>query len=109
MGVIAEELVRHNLPIIFIDTQDEYSVLVGKLGGMVVEPGEDFTIRISSLTESELIDLLPAAMKGSDLQCDIVGKAFGELYTQRFNGTIAEFTLDDVINGIPDAAKAYMR
>jgi DNA helicase HerA-like ATPase len=106
MGVIAEELVRHNLPIIFIDTQDEYSVLVGKLGGMVVEPGEDFTIRISSLTESELIDLLPAAMKGSDLQCDIVGKAFGELYTQRFNGTIAEFTLDDVINGIPDAAKA---
>ena len=61
MGVIAEELVRHNLPIIFIDTQDEYSVLVGKLGGMVVEPGEDFTIRISSLTESELIDLLASS------------------------------------------------
>lgn len=106
MGVIAEEFVKLHLPVVFIDTQDEYSKLVDKLGGQVVTPGEEFTIRISSLTESELIDLLPAAMKGSDLQCDIVGKSFGELYTQRFNGTIAEFTLDDVIKGIPDAAEA---
>ena len=44
MGVIAEELVKHHLPIVFIDTQDEYSVLVKKLGGTVVEPGVNFTI-----------------------------------------------------------------
>ena len=59
MGVIAEELVSHGLPIVFIDTQDEYSTLVEKLGGTIVEPGRDFNIRISSLTDRELIDLIP--------------------------------------------------
>ena len=104
MGVIAEEFVKHDLPIIFIDTQDEYSVLVRKLGGKVVEPGIDFDIRISSLTESELIDLLPAAMKQSDLQCDVVGKAFGELHTKKSNKEIPDFTLDDILEMVPDAS-----
>ena len=105
MGVIAEEFVKHNLPIVFIDTQDEYSVLVGKLGGKVVKPGIDFDIRISSLTESELINLLPAAMKQSDLQCDVVGKAFGELLTKKSNQEISSFTLDDILERIPDACE----
>ncbi|MEK0193616.1 MAG: DUF853 family protein [Oscillatoriales cyanobacterium] len=106
MGVIAEEIIKMNLPIIFIDTQDEYSSLVKKLGGQVVEPGKDFTIRISSLTESELIDLLPEAMKQSSVQCDVVAKAFGELQTSLVNKDIAKFTLDDVLTKIPNAAKA---
>lgn len=102
-GVIVEELIRHKLPVIFIDTQDEYSALVSELGGKVVEPGEDFTIRISSLTESELIDLLPEAMKQSSLQCDIVAKAFGELQTRLRNEDISRFTLDDLLEKIPEA------
>ena len=107
MGVIAEELVeKHGLPVVFIDTQDEYSKLVQKLGGKVVEPGKDFNIRISSLMESELIDLLPEAMKRSPLQSDIVGKAFGELHTKISNEDIAKFTLDDILDKIPDAAHA---
>lgn len=106
MGVIAEELIRHKLPIVFIDTQDEYSTLVKKLGGTVVEPGKDFNIRISSLTESELIDLLPNAMRQSSLQVDVVAKAFGELQADLKGEDIAKFTLDDVLEKIPDAAKA---
>jgi len=106
MGVIAEEIIKINLPIVFIDTQDEYSSLVDKLGGQVVEPGKDFSIRISSLTESELIDLLPEAMKQSSVQCDVVTRAFGELQTRLVNGDIAKFTLDDVLARIPDSAAA---
>ncbi|MEG3905389.1 ATP-binding protein [Microcoleus sp. B4-C5] len=106
MGVIAEEIIKMNLPIIFIDTQDEYSSLVKKLGGEVVEPGKDFSIRISSLTESELIDLLPEAMKQSSVQCDVVTRAFGELQTRLVNRDIAKFTLDDVLAKIPDSAAA---
>jgi hypothetical protein len=106
MGVIAEEIIKMNLPIVFIDTQDEYSSLVDKLGGQVVEPGKDFSIRISSLTESELIDLLPEAMKQSSVQCDVVTRAFGELQTRLVNGDIAKFTLDDVLARIPDSAAA---
>ena len=106
MGVIAEEIIKMNLPIVFIDTQDEYSSLVDKLGGQVVEPGKDFSIRISSLTESELIDLLPEAMKQSSVQCDVVTRAFGELQTRLVNREIAKFTLDDVLAKIPDSAAA---
>lgn len=104
MGVLTEELIKHRLPVIFIDTQDEYSNLVTKLGGTVAEPGKDFSIRLSSLTESELLDLLPEAMKKSALQCDIVAKAFGELQTKLTNEDIPKFTLDDLIARIPAAA-----
>jgi len=105
MGVVTEELVqKHKLPVVFIDTQDEYSELVKKLGGVVVEPGEDFSIRISSLTESELLDLLPEAMKKSPLQCDIVAKAFGELQTKLTNEDMAKFTLNDVLGKIPEVS-----
>lgn len=104
MGVVAEELVKHNLPIVFIDTQDEYSVLVKKLGGQVVEPGKDFKIRISSLTESELLDLLPDAMKKSPLQCDIVAKAFSELQSDLKGEDLAKFNLNDLIEKIKEVA-----
>lgn len=98
MGVIAEELVRHNLPIVFIDTQDEYSVLVEKLGGKVVKPGENFTIRISSLTESELLDLLPAAT--TELQRDIISRAFSELQSELVSENIPKFSIDQLLDRI---------
>lgn len=104
MGVIAEEIIKHNLPVVFIDTQDEYSVLVEKLKGQVVEPGKDFKIRISSLTESELLDLLPDAMKQSPLQCDIVAKAFGELQAELKNEELPKFNLDDLLKKIEEVA-----
>lgn len=96
MGVIAEELLKHHLPIVFIDTQDEYSKLVEELGGVVVEPGVDFTIRISSLTESELLDLLPRSAR--ELHRDIVGKAFNELKGELTSEDIAKFTIDDLLS-----------
>ena len=98
MGVIAEELVRHDLPIVFIDTQDEYSVLVEKLGGEVVKPGENFTIRISSLTESELLDLLPAAT--TELQRDIISRAFSELQSELVSENIPKFSIDQLLERI---------
>ncbi|MFN2453296.1 MAG: ATP-binding protein [Pyrinomonadaceae bacterium] len=104
MGVITEELVKHKVPVIFIDTQDEYSTLVRKLGGQVVEPGRDFKIRISSLTESELLELLPDAMKKSPLQCDIVTKAFGELQADLKGEDLAKFNLNDLLDKIRQVA-----
>lgn len=108
MGVVAEELMRHGLPVIFLDTQDEYSQFVKLNNGTVVVPGQDFTIRISSLTESELLDLLPEAMKQSALQSDIVAKAFGQLQVKRQSEEIAKFTLDDLLTEIEDVAPAMV-
>ena len=98
MGVIAEELVKHHLPIVFIDTQNEYTVLVEKLGGKVVKPGENFTIRISSLTEAELLDLLPAAT--TELQRDIIGLAFSELQRELESENIPKFSIDQLVERI---------
>lgn len=100
LKVIAEELHKQGLPIIFIDTQDEYASFVKKLGGKVLTPGEDFTIRVSSLTESELISLLPEAMKQSSLQIDIVTKAFANLQTKFKTSEVIEFTVDDLLKEI---------
>lgn len=99
MGVLTEELRKHDLPIVFIDTQDEYSTLVEKLGGHVRVPGEDFNIRISSLTERELISLIPA-IQNSDLQQNIIAAAFNELMDELQAGKRAKFVIDDLTNRI---------
>ena len=102
MGVITEELVKHRLPIIFIDTQDEYSKLVKKLKGTSVEPGEDdFTIPVSSLTEPELLELLPRSM--TSVHTDIVGKAFSDLKEQIASNVDGKFTIDQLLQQMPAA------
>jgi DNA helicase HerA-like ATPase len=100
MGVIVEELVRHGLPIVFIDTQDEYSKLATLLEGHVKTPGKDFNIRISSLTEFELLDLLPKAT--TELQRDIAARAFSELKAELESDGIAKFTIDDLLKRMED-------
>ena len=98
MGVIAEELVKHHhLPVVFIDTQDEYSILVRKLGGKVLTPGKDFNIRISSLTDRELINLLPEA---TSLQQNIIAAAFMELKDEIRAGERTRFLIEDLVDRI---------
>ncbi len=95
VGVIVEELVKHGLPIVFIDTQDEYSNLARILEGEIKTPGEDFTIRVSSLTESELLELLPKAT--TELQRDIAARAFSELQAELESEGIAKFSIDNLL------------
>ena len=98
IGVIAEELViKHKLPTIFIDTQNEYSSLVKSLGGEVLIPGENFNIRISSLTERELISIVPDP---TERQGDIISAAFMELQDELQAGTITRFSIEDLENRI---------
>ena len=101
MGVIAEELVRHRLPIIFLDTQGEYSPLVEKLKGKVLTPGDDFNIRISSLTDRELIDLVPT---DSELHKNIITAAFLELQDEIKAGKRTKFLLKDLVSKVEEVA-----
>ena len=57
--VLAEELHKHKLPVIFFDTQYEFVPLVKALGGTVLVPGENYTVRLSSLTPDEIRQLIP--------------------------------------------------
>jgi hypothetical protein len=103
MGVIAEEIIQQGLPMVFIDTQDEYSTFVEKLGGVVLKPGDGFNIRISSLTESEVLDLLPLAT--TPLQRDIVSRAFSELESEIASEKIARFDIQDLVKRIADVGQ----
>jgi uncharacterized protein len=97
MGVVAEELIEHRLPVLFIDTQDEYAALVQKLGGKVLTPGEDFTLRISSLTEREVLDLVPT---DSDLHKNIIGIAYNELWDELKAEKRTKFLVSDLVDRI---------
>lgn len=97
MGVLTEELRKQDLPVVFIDTQDEYSSLAQTLGGQVRIPGEDFSIRISSLTEREVVSLIPT---DSDLQKDIIGAAFNELMDELRADARAKFVIDDLVERV---------
>ena len=102
MGVIAEELIKkHKLPVIFIDTQDEYSTLVEKLGGEVLTPGKDFNIRISSLTDRELINLVPT---DSDLHQNIITAAFMELQDELKAQQREKFLIKDLVDKVEEVA-----
>jgi DNA helicase HerA-like ATPase len=97
LGVVAEELIKHGLPVIFIDTQDEYSALAEKLGGRVLVPGKDFNIRISSLTDRELLDIVPTS---SELHQNIIATAFLELQDEIKAGARTKFLLKDLLDRI---------
>ncbi len=78
-----------------------------------MRPGEDFHIPISSLTEAELLKILPESMRQSALQCDIVTKAFDLLKTSQVQprGAVPvsrhHFTIDDLIDKIPEVASSF--
>jgi DNA helicase HerA-like ATPase len=95
LKVVAEELNKQGLPVIFIDTQDEYSSFVKKLGGKVLTPGTDFNIRISSLTDRELLDLVPT---DSELHRNIIAASFLELQDEIRDGRRTKFLLQDLLD-----------
>ena len=97
MGVVAEELIRQGLPVVFLDTQDEYSALAQALGGRIVVPGKDFNIRISSLTDRELIELVP---NPSELHQNIIAAAFLELQDELRDRKRLKFVLQDLLDRI---------
>lgn len=63
-GILLEEINKFNLPIVILDSQNEYTALAEGLGGRVLRPGEDYTVRLSSLTETEVLELVPT-LKGT--------------------------------------------
>ena len=58
-GIILEEINKLGLPIVILDSQNEYIGVAEGLGGKVLSPGVDYTVRLSSLAESEVLELVP--------------------------------------------------
>jgi len=112
--VLAEEMHKHKIPIIFFDTQYEFVPLTEALGGTTLVPGEDYWVKLSSLSESELLDLVPTLKH--ELHVSILTRAFLRLKDRlgpspstldRFTsskGFDSGFGLDELLNAINQVA-----
>lgn len=58
-GILIEEINKFGIPVVILDSQNEYISLTEDLGGKVLRPGKDYTVRLSSLTETEVLELVP--------------------------------------------------
>ena len=72
--VLAEEIHKQGIPIIFFDTQYEFVPLTEALNGTVLVPGKNYNVKLSSLTESELLDLIPTITH--ELHVNLLTRAF---------------------------------
>jgi DNA helicase HerA-like ATPase len=101
-GILLEEINRFGLPIIIIDSQKEYFGVAEGLKGKVLKPGTDYTVRLSSLTETELLGLVPtlAGLKGGDL----LAYSFLRLKREIRSGNLQEFGLDELLVAMQDDA-----
>jgi hypothetical protein len=73
LGKIAEELHRTGIRHVNIDVHGETCSAAEKMGGLNLIPGENLKIRLSSLAEPEVMEMLPL---NHDLHVDIVTRAF---------------------------------
>jgi len=93
-GVLIEEIVDQGIPVVILDSQREYTNLARELGGTVLEPGADYTIHLSSLTDREMSDLVPT-LKGTPME-DLLSLTF--LRLKRDEGS--EWRLNDLLRGM---------
>lgn len=111
--VLAEEIHKQKIPIIFFDTQYEFAPLTEALDGAVLVPGSDYWIKLSSLSESELLDLVPTLKH--ELHVSILTRAFlrlkeGKVSSQSKIGDFSKnsgsgFGLEDLLSAITQVSK----
>ena len=94
-GIIMEEIQKFGIPIIILDSQNEYIPLTEDLGGRVLRPGIDYTVRLSSLIESEVLDLVPT-LRGT-VGYELLAFSFLALRREIREGIRREFGLEELL------------
>ncbi len=89
-GILIEEMSKLGMPVIIFDSQKEYAALTRGLGGTVLDPGTDYTVHLSSLTDREISDLVPT-LKGTSME-DLLTYTFLRLKRER-----EDWTLNDLL------------
>jgi DNA helicase HerA-like ATPase len=79
-GVLAEELHRLGIPQVHVDVHGEFVKATEELGGRNMTPGKDLTVRLSSLSELDVLELIPYL---TELQAEIVRRAFLDLKAEK--------------------------
>lgn len=94
-GILVEEINKFKVPVVILDSQNEYISLTEDLGGRVLKPGKDYTVRLSSLTETEVLELVPT-LRGTH-GYELLAFSFLGLKREILSGVRREFGLADLI------------
>lgn len=95
-GILIEEINKFKVPIVILDSQNEYIALTEDLKGRVLRPGADYTVRLSSLIESEVLDLVPT-LRGT-VGYELLAFSFLALKREIREGARREFGLGELLN-----------
>ena len=96
-AILIEEINKLGVPVIILDSQREYQGVAKGLGCLVLVPGKDYSVEISSLTESEALQLVPSmADKGRDL--------FSYSFLRLKKETNGKFGLSELLRAMEDDA-----
>lgn len=103
-GVLAEELARHGVPQVNIDVNGEMTEATEELGGVNLCPGEGgFTLPLSALTGSDVIDAIPAINRGTNIET-LVQYAQEQLLKERTLSKGEHFGVADLCAKIEELA-----
>ena len=97
-AILLEEINRLGIPIVILDSQHEYESLATGLGGKVLKPGKDYSVRLSSLSEGEALDLVPT-LRTSTQGTELLAFTFLRLKREKH-----VFDLGDLLKGMQDDA-----
>lgn len=95
-GVLSEEIHKLGIAQAAIDVHGESAEAARQMGGVNLKPGDGLTIRLSSLSEPEVLGFIPFL---TELQSEIVRRAFLEL-KKEFVATGRSFGLEDLVSEI---------
>jgi hypothetical protein len=73
LGLITEELKRIGIRHVNVDVHGELCDATKQLGGRILVPGNNLTVRLSSLEEPEVLGMIPVQ---NQLHIDIISRAF---------------------------------
>lgn len=95
-GILLEEINKFKLPIVILDSQNEYIGVAEGLEGKVLQPSVDYTVRLSSLTEAEVLGLVPT-LRGT-LGYDLLAYTFLRLRREILSGSRESFGLNELVS-----------
>ncbi len=99
LGVLAEEIKEIGIRFVNVDVHGELRAATKELGGVTLIPGKTLTVRLSSLQEPELMNMLPLV---NELHIDIVARAFLNLKAEG-----KDFDVDDLKAEAMSVAENY--
>ena len=103
-GVLAEELARHGVPQVNIDVNGELIEATKEMGGKNLKPGVGgFTLPLSALTSSDVVEAIPAINKGTNIET-LVQFAHEQLLKERTLAKGEEFRVEDLSAAIESIA-----